>query len=100
MFANLKYGQAIFIMSENKDMDIFGMQLKKESQRMDGLIRWISIYIWFNLYRSLFIRVSLHLVFTLLYALPYIMLSSHNYYLHLKQVKGMNHAPINAELSS
>ena len=91
----LRYAQAIFIMSENKDMDV--MEALRESQRMmDGYKMDLFIFglSFIGHYLLGFITFGIYL----LYALPYIMLSSHNYYLHLRQLKGMEQAPINAEL--
>ena len=80
----LKYSQALFIMSENKDMDI--MDALKESSRMMKGYKW-NLFL-FGL--SFILHILLGMItfgLYMLYAMPYIYLSGINYYQKLKALQ-------------
>ncbi|WP_025725524.1 DUF975 family protein [Acholeplasma granularum] len=81
-----RYSQALFIMSENKDMDI--MDALKESRRMMKGYKWNYFFFSLSFIGHILLGIITFGIY-LLYALPYINLSMYNYYLHLKVEHGI-----------
>ena len=84
IYVALKYGQAIFIMSENKDMDIFDA-IKESGKLTEGYKMDLFVFVLSFIGHILLGMITFGIY--LLYAMPYIMLSMHNYYVHLKALK-------------
>ncbi|OED58966.1 DUF975 family protein [Acholeplasma laidlawii] len=93
IYVALKYGQAIFIMSENKDMDIFDA-IKESGKLTEGYKMDLFIFVLSFIGHILLGMITFGIY--LLYAMPYIMLSMHNYYLHLKALKSNSTTIIDA----
>ena len=77
----LRYSQALFIMSENKEMDILDA-LRKSREMMRGYKWDLFVFCLSFIGHILLGIITLGLWF--FYAMPYIELSFMNYYLHLK----------------
>lgn len=93
IYVALKYGQAIFIMSENKDMDIFDA-IKESGKLTEGYKMDLFIFALSFIGHILLGMITFGIY--LLYAMPYIMLSMHNYYIHLKALKSNSTTIIDA----
>lgn len=89
----LKYSQAAFLMSEDKNLDIMEA-LKKSGEMMDGYK--MNLFLFGLSFIGHILLGILTLGLYLLYALPYILLSYHNYYLNLKVVRGYDKKAIDA----
>jgi len=76
-----RYSQALFIISENKDMDVVDA-LKASRRLMQG--KKMNLFIFQLSFIGHVLLGIITLGIYLLYALPYIQLSMYNYYLHLK----------------
>jgi len=92
----LKYSQAAFLMSEDKNLDIMEA-LKKSGEMMDGYK--MNLFLFGLSFIGHILLGMLTLGLYLLYAMPYIVLSFHNYYLHLKAVRGYGKKAIDAEIA-
>ncbi len=76
-----RYSQALFIISENKDMDVVDA-LKTSRRMMQG--KKMNLFLFQLSFIGHVLLGIITLGIYLLYALPYIQLSMYNYYLHLK----------------
>lgn len=76
-----RYSQALFIISENKDMDVVDA-LKASRSMMQG--KKMNLFLFQLSFIGHVLLGIITLGIYLLYALPYIQLSMYNYYLHLK----------------
>ena len=92
----MKYSQAAFIMSENKDLDIMAA-LKKSDEMMYGYK--MNLFIFGLSFIGHILLGILTLGIYLLYAMPYMVLSYQNYYLNLKVVKGYDKKVLDAEIA-
>ncbi len=89
----LKYSQAAFLMSEDKNLDIMEA-LKKSGEMMDGYK--MDLFIFGLSFIGHFLLGFITFGIYLLYALPYIVLSYHNYYLNLRVARGYDKKVIDA----
>lgn len=91
----LKYAQAVYIMSENKDMDVMEA-LRQSGRMMDGYK--MNLFLFGLSFILHFLLGIITFGIYMLYAIPYIQLSMYNYYLHLKQKSGDQQPVLEAEL--
>lgn len=92
----MKYSQAAFLMSEDKNLDIMDA-LKKSGEMMDGYK--MNLFLFGLSFIGHILLGFLTLGIYLLYAMPYIVLSFHNYYLNLKALRGYGKKAIDADLA-
>ena len=76
-----RYSQALYIISENKDMDVVDA-LKASRRMMQG--KKMNLFLFQLSFIGHILLGMITFGIYMLYALPYIQLSMHNYYLHLK----------------